>query len=110
MQYVNDKVTLIIDEAFLKDAGTYTLIARNNSGEATTECNVVVKGLIPVETSDSEVASDLELIKPSVQLPLKDISVFEGKTVRLDCIIVGQPEPEVSVFLIVLSILIQFQL
>lgn len=110
MQYVNDKVTLIIDEAFLKDAGTYTLKARNNFGEATTECNVVVKGLIPVETSDSEVASDLELIKPSVQLSLKDISVFEGKTVRLDCIIVGQPEPEVSVFLIVLSILIQFQL
>lgn len=34
-------------------------------------------------------------IKPSVQLSLKDISVFEGKPVRLDCIIVGHPEPEV---------------
>lgn len=37
----------------------------------------------------------MEPIKPSVQLPLKDTSVFEGKSVRLDCVIVGQPEPEV---------------
>ncbi|CAG5081160.1 Similar to sls: Titin (Drosophila melanogaster) [Cotesia congregata] len=36
-----------------------------------------------------------ELIKPSVQLPLKDVQVFEGNTVRLDCVIIGQPEPEV---------------
>lgn len=40
-------------------------------------------------------ASDLEPIKPSVQLSLKDVSIFEGKPVRLDCVIVGQPEPEV---------------
>lgn len=38
-----------------------------------------------------------ELIKPSVQLPLKDVQVFEGNTVRLDCVIIGQPEPEVSI-------------
>lgn len=37
-----------------------------------------------------------ESIQPSVQLPLKDIQVLEGRAVRLDCIIVGQPEPEVS--------------
>lgn len=37
----------------------------------------------------------MEPIKPSIQLALKDISVFEGKKVRLDCVIVGQPEPEV---------------
>lgn len=37
----------------------------------------------------------MEPIKPSIQLPLKDICVFEGKKVRLDCVIVGQPEPEV---------------
>lgn len=37
----------------------------------------------------------MEPIKPSIQLPLKDISIFEGKKVRLDCVIVGQPEPEV---------------
>lgn len=37
----------------------------------------------------------MEPIKPTIQLPLKDVSIFEGKKVRLDCVIVGQPEPEV---------------
>lgn len=37
----------------------------------------------------------MEPIKPKIQTPLKDVSVFEGSRVRLDCVIVGQPEPEV---------------
>lgn len=69
--------------------------AINEAGEASCVCNVTVKGRLPNETSDSEVASDMEPIKPSIQVALKDISVFEGKKVRLDCVIVGQPEPEV---------------
>lgn len=71
------------------------MTAKNLAGEAYSSCNVSVKGRLPNETSDSELASDMEPVKPSVQLPLKDICVFEGKTVRLDCVIVGQPEPEV---------------
>lgn len=47
-------------------------------------------------TEMPEFYRDTESIPPSVQLPLKDIQVFEGKTVRLDCVIVGQPEPEVN--------------
>jgi hypothetical protein len=69
--------------------------ARNLAGDAQTSCNVVVKGRLPHETSDSEITSDVEPIKPTIHLPLKDLSVFEGKKVRLDCIIVGVPEPEV---------------
>lgn len=95
LQYENDKVILVIQEAFPKDAGTYIVTAKNSAGEASSSCNVCVKGRLPNETSDSEFASDMEPIKPSVALPLKDISVFEGKIVRLDCVIVGQPEPEV---------------
>lgn len=64
-------------------------------GTATSTCHVSVKGRIPNETSDSEFASDVEPIKPSVQMPLRDASVMETKPIRLDCIIVGQPEPEV---------------
>lgn len=71
------------------------MTATNIAGEATSACNVSVKGRLPTETSDSELASDMEPVKPSIQLPLKDISVFEGKKVRLDCVIIGQPEPEV---------------
>lgn len=95
VQYENNLATLVINETFPKDAGTYTVIAKNIAGEVSSSCNLVVKGLLPNETSDSEVTSDVEPIKPSVQLQLKDQSVFEGKTVRLECIIVGQPEPEV---------------
>lgn len=85
----------MISEAFPKDAGTYIVTATNLAGEAASACNVSVKGRLPTETSDSELASDMEPIKPSIQMPLKDLSIFEGKRVRLDCIIVGQPEPEV---------------
>lgn len=91
----NNRATLVLSEAFPKDAGTYVVTATNIAGEATSACNVSVKGRLPTETSDSELASDMEPIKPSIQLPLKDVCVFEGKRVRLDCVIVGQPEPEV---------------
>nr|CAD7455194.1 unnamed protein product [Timema tahoe] len=95
-QYDEDfKATLTITEAFPKDAGVYVVSAKNIAGEATSSCNVSVKGRLPTETSDSELASDMEPIKPAIQLPLKDICVFEGKKVRLDCVIIGQPEPEV---------------
>jgi hypothetical protein len=96
IQYDDNKATLIVNEAFPKDAGVYVVSAKNIAGEATSSCNVSVKGRLPTETSDSELASDMEPIKPAIQLPLKDISVFEGKRVRLDCIIIGQPEPEVG--------------
>lgn len=85
----------MISEAFPKDAGTYVVTASNLAGEAASACSVSVKGRLPTETSDSELASDMEPIKPSIQMPLKDVSIFEGNRVRLDCIIVGQPEPEV---------------
>lgn len=89
------RATLLILEAFPKDAGVYVLTARNLAGEAHSTGNVTVKGRLPNETSDSEIPSDMEPIKPTVQLPLKNTAVFEGKSVRLDCVIVGQPEPEV---------------
>lgn len=45
---------------------------------------------------DSEIASDIEPAKPQVKQQLVDQTVFEGNKVRMDCVIVGQPEPEVS--------------
>lgn len=85
----------MIPEALLKDAGEYSVVAQNPAGSAISTCHISVKGRIPNETSDSEFASDIEPIKPSVQMPLRDASVMESKSIRLDCIIVGQPEPEV---------------
>ncbi|XP_068215232.1 uncharacterized protein [Palaemon carinicauda] len=90
-------VTLVMSEAFPKNAGVYTVVAKNSAGEAQCSANVSVKGRIPTETSDSEVTSDVDVepVKPTIQLALKDTSVKEGKSARLDCVIVGQPEPEV---------------
>lgn len=82
-------------EAFPKDAGIYVVTASNLAGEATSACSVSVKGRLPTETSDSELASDMEPVKPSIQVPLTDVTVLEGNRIRLDCVIVGQPEPEV---------------
>uniref|UniRef100_A0A1I8PBC8 Ig-like domain-containing protein n=1 Tax=Stomoxys calcitrans TaxID=35570 RepID=A0A1I8PBC8_STOCA len=95
VKYEYGRVTLIIPQAYPNDAGVYVLTAKNLAGEAYSSCNVIVKGRLPNETSDSEMASDMEPTKPTVQLSLKDVSIVEGKSVRLDCIIVGQPEPEV---------------
>lgn len=89
------KGAIIIPEALLNDAGEYSVVASNEFGTTVSTCNVSVKGRIPNETSDSEFASDIEPIKPSVHMPLRDATVTETKSVRLDCIIVGQPEPEV---------------
>lgn len=93
LQYDDGRITLTIPEASTDRSGIYRLTARNVAGEVSTECYVTVEDIVvvPIEAPKQE----SRLIKPSVQLPLKDISVFEGKPVRLDCIIVGQPEPEV---------------
>ncbi|XP_076636076.1 uncharacterized protein LOC143349064 isoform X2 [Colletes latitarsis] len=91
-----DRSSLVIPEAYAKDAGCYTVVARNEAGEATVSCHVSVKGRLPHETSDSEPpCSDMEPIVPKIQMPLKDLRAQEGRSVRLDCVIVGQPEPEV---------------
>ncbi|XP_072152898.1 uncharacterized protein zormin isoform X1 [Bemisia tabaci] len=97
VQFFHDgnKVGLTINEAFPKDAGVYRLLAKNLSGEASCSCTAAVKGIPPLETSDSELASDSELVKPVIKMPLKDATVVEGEKAQLDCIIVAQPEPEV---------------
>ncbi|KAJ9597042.1 hypothetical protein L9F63_027066 [Diploptera punctata] len=40
MQYDGTKATLVITEAFPKDAGVYIVSAKNIAGEATSSCNV----------------------------------------------------------------------
>ena len=43
----------------------------------------------------------MEPIKPTIYEQLRDITVKEGDKVRLDCVIVAQPEPEVTFNLLV---------
>lgn len=91
------KISLIIPEAYPKDAGAYGLTIKTERGEASSSCQVTVKGIVvPAnETSDSETAGDSEPTKPSIPTRLTDQTVVEGGTVHLKCVIVGRPEPEV---------------
>lgn len=85
MQYDDERVKLTLPEVTPRHSGIYRLIGRNIAGEASTECFVAVEEL-PQETNT---------VAPSIQHPLKDISVFEGNSIQLEAIIVGHPEPEV---------------
>ena len=60
------------------------------------EKKIIFQGRVPTETSDSELASDMEPIQPSIQQALPAVkAALEGDKIRLDCVIVAQPEPEV---------------
>lgn len=95
LQHDDERVTLLIPEAYPKAAGTYILCAKNSVGLAYTSCNASVKGRLPNNLYDTEMTVDSEPIKPTVQLPLKDLTIAEGQSVQLDCVITGHPEPEV---------------
>lgn len=83
---------------FLKDAGSYVVIVKNSIGETTATCNISVKNQLKLnDTNNSEsLFTDMKPMVPSIQLPLKDVQIKEGESARLDCIIVGHPEPEVQ--------------
>ncbi|KAL1455864.1 hypothetical protein WDU94_000636, partial [Cyamophila willieti] len=92
----DSKLTLLVSEAFPKDAGIYSLNITTPTTSIDSTCKVSVKGLLPNETSDTEVPpEDVEPVKPSIPTPLRDVSLFEGGQALLDCVIVGTPEPEV---------------
>lgn len=88
MQYDDERVKIILPEAKSKHSGIYRLIGRNIAGEASTEC------FLSVEEIPQNIINNNNLA-PSIQHPLKDISVFEGNPIQLEAIIVGHPEPEV---------------
>lgn len=77
------------------------MIASNLVGEIETKCSVTLRGHAINATSDSEQPSDIDATtvlvssKPTVRVPLRSADAVEGSQVRLDCIIVGEPEPEV---------------
>jgi titin len=100
LQYDGETVKFIIPEASTAHSGIYKIIAKNLAGEASTECFISVEeepAPIQTQTHQQQQQQPIALgtVPPSIQQPLKDISVFEGKAILLEAIIVGQPEPEV---------------
>ena len=82
--------TLDIREVFPEDSGTYTVIIRNIGGETRTSCLVTIEGIY--STGGEELH---EPMKPKFLQHLQNKEVQEGSRARLDCVIVGYPEPEV---------------
>uniref|UniRef100_A0A0C9RAI6 Unc-89_2 protein n=1 Tax=Fopius arisanus TaxID=64838 RepID=A0A0C9RAI6_9HYME len=110
--YNNGQAKLKFLEITPEDRGLYTCKARNKHGEASTAAMVeLIKddetcGTDEIEKlsrtfakSDDEkmtAAVDVpQFTPPSIKLHLQDLRVHEGGSATLDCIIIGQPEPEV---------------
>lgn len=86
LQHDHDRVKLLVSKAQPKDAGTYTLCAKNIAGLAYNSCDVAVQ---------LDMAKDSDAVKPTVLVPLKDVHAIEGKSVMLVCEISASIEPEV---------------
>ncbi|KHN76379.1 Muscle M-line assembly protein unc-89 [Toxocara canis] len=87
--YTNGVATLTIEETFVEDTATYTVRAENGAGKAESSAQLIVK-------SRSEMGSQFEEEgKPRFVRQLQNVSVNEGEPARLDCVVVGFPEPKV---------------
>lgn len=74
--------------AFPEDSGTFTVIITNCMGEMRASCKLCVREAPPTD-------GEFDSSAPSITQPLKSKESIEGSKVRMDCIVIGRPEPEV---------------
>nr|XP_031826010.1 titin-like isoform X2 [Nomia melanderi] len=109
MYYDEDNVaTLIIREVFPEDAGTFTCVAKNAAGFASSTTELIVEAPLSDHGSDltgpsrkslsreSSLADILEGIPPTFSRKPKAKYVNEGDDVILECRLVAVPEPEIT--------------
>lgn len=108
MYYDDDNVaTLIIREVFPEDAGTFTCVAKNAAGFASSTTELIVEAPLSDHGSDimglsrksmsreSSLADILEGIPPTFSRKPKAECVNEGDEVTVECHLVAVPEPDV---------------
>ena len=108
MYYDDDNVaTLIIREVFPEDAGTFTCVAKNSAGFASSTTELIVETPLSDHGSDmtgmsrkslsreSSLADILEGIPPTFSRKPRAQCVDEGTNVILECRLVAVPEPDV---------------
>ncbi|XP_011861803.1 PREDICTED: titin-like isoform X2 [Vollenhovia emeryi] len=109
MYYDEDNVaTLIIREVFPEDAGTFTCVAKNAAGFASSTTELIVEAPLSDHGSDvtglsrkslsreSSLADILEGIPPTFSRKPKAKYVNENDDVILECRLVAVPEPEIT--------------
>lgn len=109
MFYDEDNVaTLIIREVFPEDAGTFTCVAKNSAGFASSTTELIVELPLSDHGSDtkslsrkslsreSSVTDILEGIIPTFSKKPSAQCVDEGTDVVLECRLVAVPEPEIT--------------
>ena len=106
----NNVASLRITEVFPEDAGTFTCVAKNSAGFASSCAELVVEAPLSDRGSDSTLTPRrsmsresslmdlLEAIPPTFSQRPKTKTVDEGTDVELECRLVAVPEPDVAWF------------
>jgi Immunoglobulin I-set domain len=103
----DNTATLIIREVFPEDAGTFTCVAKNACGFASSTTQLVVEAIVSDTGSDtvlsrksisreSSLADILEGIPPIFSRKPKAQCVDENTNVILECRLVAVPEPDIK--------------
>lgn len=111
MYYDDDNVaTLVIREVFPEDAGTFTCVAKNAAGFASSTTELIVEAPLSDHGSEmtvlsrkslsreSSLADILEGIPPTFSKRPKAQYVDEGTEIFLECRLVAIPEPDIAWF------------
>ncbi|XP_062600882.1 muscle M-line assembly protein unc-89-like isoform X2 [Saccostrea cucullata] len=88
--------SVLLKRLHILDTGEYECIVYGENGSYSTKTTLHVKALEmqKVETIDRD--EPPENVPPKFFLSLKDKKVFQGKGTSLDCVVKGNPEPEVK--------------
>ncbi|KAK3083136.1 hypothetical protein FSP39_014900 [Pinctada imbricata] len=92
-----NRSVLEITEAYPEDSDKYTVILKNAAGETQKSVQVNVESFYSSTAEEaSQASTDVGQSEPQFvhHLPVTK-EVMEGSRVRLDCVLIGQPEPEV---------------
>ncbi|CAH2104073.1 unnamed protein product [Euphydryas editha] len=111
MYYDDDNVaTLVIREVFPEDAGTFTCVAKNAAGFASSTTELIVEAPLSDHGSEmtilsrkslsreSSLADILEGIPPTFSKRPRAQYVDEGSEIFLECRLVAIPEPDIAWF------------